>query len=199
MWLAILAGLPGHFLRLTRAIDVPSYQPCPLLRAYYPPPTLERTSTATKALSQTLKAVFDDLVLTGKSDDFGTITPNTTSFAVVIFSQADDGIENPVIYDYYYTAPDAGKKYNITSDSVFPIGTLTQLFTVYTWLVELGDQNWDDPVTKFLPELELASVPADGLAVEWHDITIGSLAGHMAGIAQDCKFTVKTDRTTGRI
>lgn len=178
-----------QFLSLGQAADQTTYQPCPLLRAYYPPPTINKSSDVIKFFADKLTSVFDDLVRTGESDDFGTITPNTTSFSVVLFSGADDGTGEPIFYEYHHTIPAAGADANVTSTTVFPVGTLTQLFTVYTWLVELGDQYWGEPVTRFLPELETTCAPTDGLTVNWSDITIGALAGHMAGIARDCEFT----------
>jgi len=172
---------------LSYAADQSIYQPCPLLRAYYPELALSKSSDAVKALSDDFTAVFDDLVHKGKSDDFGIVTPNTTSFSVVLFSKADDGTSDPILYSYHHTAFTAGTNASVTSDTVFALGGLTQLFTVYTWLTQLGIETWEDPIAKFLPEFVGASGSPSEFTVDWNEVTVGALAGHMAGIARDCE------------
>ena len=178
------------------AADQPTYQPCPLLRAYYPELALSTSSDAVKALSDDFTVVFDDLVHKGKSDDFGIVTPNTTSFSVVLFSKADDGTGDPILYSYHHTASTAGTSASVTSDTVFALGSLTQLFTIYTWLTQLGPETWEDPITKFLPELVDVSGPTVEFTVDWNEVTIGALAGHMAGIARDCECPLGQSQDT---
>jgi hypothetical protein len=69
---------------------------------------------------------------------------------------------------------------------MFALGDLTQLFTVYTQLTELGDEVWSRSIVDFLPELRNVSTIDAIHAVRWEDVTLGSLAGHMAGISRDC-------------
>jgi CubicO group peptidase (beta-lactamase class C family) len=187
----LFALLVWPLFSVGEAVDEPAYQPCPLFRAYYPPPTLDKSSEAIKSFSYDITATFDNLVRTGKDDVYGTITPNATSFSVVLFSGVDDGTGDPVFYSYHNTALAARTVLNVTLDSIFPIGTLTQLFTVYAWLVKMGDQRWDDPITRYLPELISIWPLAGELAVPWGDVTIGALASHMAGIGRDCEFFPK--------
>lgn len=187
----------AQLLSPSHAADQPNYQSCPLLRAYYPLPTIEKSSDSIKDFSEAFTSAFDNLVLTGESEDYGSVTPNITSFSVVLFSEAEDGTGDPIFYDYQYTAPAAKPEANVSLDTVFPLGTLTQLFTVYTWLVQFGDSNWEDPVTKFLPELQASVASSREFAVDWNDITIGSLAGQMAGIARDCAFTSEKETKFG--
>jgi hypothetical protein len=168
-----------------------TYQACPLLRAYYPVPRMDKDSDTVKSFAQEFQDQFDSLVANGGSDDFGAITPNTTSFSVVLFSGAEFDEIDPVFFEYHYTAPLAGALENVTSTTKFPVGTLTQLFTVYTWLVEMGDSSWSLPITDLLPELsQLAknSSTDAGISVSWDDITVGSLAAQMSGILRDCKY-----------
>ncbi|KAK9413683.1 putative Beta-lactamase-related domain-containing protein [Seiridium unicorne] len=166
-----------------------AYIPCPLLRAYYPTPTLDKNSTIIQSFAEEFTSVFDGLVATGGSDDFGAITPNTTSFSVVLFSGADSAESDPIFFDYHYTATLSDSVDNVTAQTVFPVGTLTQLFTVYSWLVETGDGSWSSPITEFLPELSNATNSSSefdiGLSVDWESISVGSLASHMSGLAHD--------------
>lgn len=74
-------------------------------------------------------------------------------------------------------------------DDVFALGGLTQVFTVYALLAELGDGVWSRSVVDFLPELEnLSTVAVDAISrVQWRDVTLGALAGQISGIAREGK------------
>lgn len=168
------------------------YQPCPLLQAYYPAPSLNKNSSAIQSFAQKFTSVFDSLIQIGGSDDFGAITPNTTSFSVVVFSGNEATGEDPIIFEYHHTATQLDTAENVTTETVFPVGTLTQLFTVYSWLVLTTDVSWSSPITDFLPELKQASLNTSeydiGIGVDWESITVGSLVSHMSGLVRDCKF-----------
>lgn len=171
-----------------------TYQPCPLLRAYFPAPTLANDSNALHIFVQEFTKVFDDLLENSGSDDFGLITPNTTSFSVVLFSGAESVEESgSIFFEYHHTATLLNSTDNVTSETIFPAGTLTQLFTVYTWLVETGDGSWESPITEFLPELQNISTSSSssdlGLNIDWDTVTVGSLASHMSGLTRDCKLS----------
>ena len=80
----------------------------------------------------------------------------------------------------------------IDGDTVYRLGSLTKIFTVLTWLTEDGDKNWFTPITEFLPELkEIQAKTNPGKDpvryVNWDEITIGALAGQMAGVPRDCE------------
>ncbi|KAJ6442593.1 beta-lactamase family protein [Purpureocillium lavendulum] len=144
-----------------------AFSPCPLIGAYYPPPTI--TEDVAAGLSRGYRASFDSLVQRGGSDKYGDISPNTTSFAVVYFA----GATNQTIFEYHHTAHNVSSA--VDSDTRFPLADVTMVFTVYSWLALMGEQ-WDAPITKFLPEL------AHEQALPWKDVTVGSLAGHMSGL-----------------
>ena len=68
--------------------------------------------------------------------------------------------------------------------SVYRIGGLTQLFIVWTFLIEAGDRDWDDPVTNFVPELAVAAKESNAARdplkyVNWDEALLGDLASHM--------------------
>jgi CubicO group peptidase (beta-lactamase class C family) len=66
---------------------------------------------------------------------------------------------------------------------------ISKLFTVYLFLIEVGDIHFSDPVTKWVPELKAAAkAPSDAVSrVDWNAITLGNLASQMSGIGRDCK------------
>ncbi|EEU35573.1 uncharacterized protein NECHADRAFT_52335 [Fusarium vanettenii 77-13-4] len=161
--------------------DIP-FSACPLIGAYYPPLTIDKSSKTFAQLQARFTGVFNDLIKNGGSDDYGPISANTTSFSVVLFGGAESLRDDPVFFEYHYTSPEdqAAVKANLTSTTKFPVGDLSVVFTVYAWLVKNGD-NWETPITKYLPELARVKGP---LTVPWKEVTIGSLAGQMSGLSR---------------
>ncbi|KAH8422268.1 serine hydrolase domain-containing protein [Aspergillus melleus] len=170
---------------------VHSFTPCPLLGPAFPPfkldPSFKDVSEAIKALTHEL----DDQIKSGNGSH-GITYPNTTSFSLALFSTNEGaGSDGPFFYDYHYTAPslkESGHYRAADVNSVYRIGGLSQIFTVWTLMATADDGVLDDVVTKYLPELESANrdaaEDADGF-VAWERVTIGQLASHMAGIARD--------------
>jgi CubicO group peptidase (beta-lactamase class C family) len=79
---------------------------------------------------------------------------------------------------------------SVDSNTVFRIGSLTKLITIYTYLIEAGDTSFNDPVAKYVPELQEAAqtinATADSLDnVAWGEITVAELASHLADIGRD--------------
>ena len=182
-WWLLLAA----FLSLTRAND--SYQPCPLLGPRFPVPTAIATSQTMNIALRNLTEAFDEIVSSGNSS-FGEISPNTTSFSVALFSSHDSGnASEPFIYQYHYTAPSLAANSNgvtkVDANSIYNIGGLTQMLTVYAFLVCVGDIYWQQPITNYLPELA-NSTPSEALnSIQWENIRLIDLASHMAGIPRD--------------
>ena len=65
---------------------------------------------------------------------------------------------------------------------------------MYLYLIEAGDTSFNDPITKYVPELaayaaknaEEAEVGVDAIGVfDWDAITVGALASHLAGVPRD--------------
>ncbi|KAJ6575319.1 beta-lactamase/transpeptidase-like protein [Mycena capillaripes] len=82
---------------------------------------------------------------------------------------------------------------SVTRDSIYRIASITKMFAVLETLIlrERGILNWDDPVTKFLPNFTYPSY-------SWSDflngreyvpdnspITLRQLASHLSGIGRD--------------
>jgi CubicO group peptidase (beta-lactamase class C family) len=75
----------------------------------------------------------------------------------------------------------------VTHDSIYRIGSISKLFTTYGLLLKYGSNNWERPLTDFIPELR--GVPSNASAVDhvrWHEVTIDAWASHLSGIARDC-------------
>ncbi|OGM48014.1 alkaline D-peptidase [Aspergillus bombycis] len=174
--------------------SVSSFTPCPLLGPAFPAFTLDKNSTILRSALANLTGQFDELYIQG-SGSHGEVSPNTTSFSLSLFSTNEGTASaSPFFFDYHYTAPSlqnsSSQTQHASRKSVYRIGGLTQLFTIWTALVEAGDTIWNDPVTKYLPKLAAstnsANVAQDPIRyVDWEDITVGQLASHMAGLPRN--------------
>jgi CubicO group peptidase (beta-lactamase class C family) len=78
---------------------------------------------------------------------------------------------------------------NVDSHSQYRIGSISKLFTVYTFLIEAGDVKFNDPITKYVPELAAAARHEQNAvdSVDWESVTVGNLASQMSGIGRDCE------------
>ncbi|KAK3676744.1 hypothetical protein LTR78_003521 [Recurvomyces mirabilis] len=164
------------------------YVPCPLLGPPVPPPLIDPKTAAVQKISKQFSAFIDQYVAAEKGD-FGPVTPNKTSFSIALFagsnyvaSEADPSF----FYEYHHEAGLAANNTDaLSADSKFAVGELTQLFTVYALLIELGDEVLGRSITYHLPELKGLSNFRNALTqVRWEDVTLASLAGHMSGVAR---------------
>lgn len=111
---------------------------------------------------------------------------NDTAWAVALFSSK----ENKTLYEKYHTPQiDIGVR-QLDQDSVFRIASISKVFTVWSFLKEVGDEHFNDPITWYIPELAnltgvTETVYDDLDQVRWDDVTLGQLASSTAGIPRD--------------
>jgi CubicO group peptidase (beta-lactamase class C family) len=158
---------------------------CPLMGPIFPKPQNLSMSASMQAAVQNLTATF------AQRDADNSTGALTNSYSIQVFSASDP----TPLFQHYHTAPNL-PSFNSTgvtqvdADTIFRIGSLTKIFTIYTFLAEAGDVHFNSPITDFVPELAALAKNTSGNAitrVAWEDITIGELASHMAGIAADSK------------
>jgi Beta-lactamase len=155
---------------------------CPLLGPDMPVPTALSSNSyfqqATKSFPQALS-----------NGTYGNINLSNVTFSVSVFS----AIDKKTLYSLYNTAESVksaptGVK-NVDGDSVYRLGSISKLLTIYAILMELGDGHWNDPITRYVPELKQAqsnySASSAIDSVQWEEVTLGELASHMAGITRD--------------
>lgn len=155
----------------------------------YPKPTGLASSPIIAEAAANLTATFAALLANET-----TVVVANNSWSLEAFSVHDD----EPFWTGYHTALNL-EEVNSTGtrevggDSVYRLGSLTKIFTVLTWFVEAGDEYWFAPITRFVPELQGLGENArtDPVRyIDWEAVTIGALAGQMAGIPRDCKFYV---------
>jgi CubicO group peptidase (beta-lactamase class C family) len=144
----------------------------------FPPVHLLLNQSRLEPLRATLNNLISDILKAPEA-----WPTNTTSFALQVTSA------NETLWDYYYTAPILGdykdsEPTRVSGDTAFRIASVSKTFTVYAALLE-GKINLDDPITKYVPEL--TDPPPYIFSVDWHHVTIRSLASQLSGISRDGK------------
>lgn len=160
---------------------------CPLLGKQYPPPIAIASEVKFQNVAKTLDANLNEAV---KKQ----VPYKDTTFSVGIFSASDDGL----LYQYDHTAPSVkNSSYGtneVDADSIYRIGSISKLLTVYMFLMNQGDVRWSDPVLKYLPQLlKYKANSWNAITPDWDAITVGDLAGQMGGLVRDCKSPYVTE------
>lgn len=161
-------------------------QNCPLYGLGYPNPT----NLLAQAGIQTVRTLLDS-AFTENIDNANQTGSERFSYSVEVFS-ADE--EEP-LWSHHWTAPNL-KTLNSTGvsevdgDTVYRLGSVTKIFTILTFLAEAGDSMWNEPITKYIPEIKaLVTTGVDNShsisTPDWDAITIGALASQMSGLARD--------------
>lgn len=171
----------SSFLLLT---NIANAYVCRPLANTYPPPS-NASSTSISSASERLNATLTGFL----SNETIAAAYNTTTFSLDVFS-----IHSPQSQiTYHYTAPAAAISaegvQKVDSSTVYRIGSISKAWTVYIWLLAVGDSAFNDPITKYVPEIAeyAASHPAtdDVNIVDWNSITVGALASQLSGISRD--------------
>jgi hypothetical protein len=167
--------------------------PSPLLGPVFPPPTnLSRISQISETSSKLREQLVIDL-LSGLSP-FGNFTSNATSVSITAISTSQ---QDP-IFDFHFTSPllknGTEGTSSVDSDSIYRIGSVSKLLTVYSLLLNGAEDHWNCPVTEFIPELkdiaegETSEDLDEVTDVMWEEIAIGALASQLSGIGNDCEW-----------
>ena len=154
---------------------------CPLLGPIFPPVQyLAESNTISNAVAN-LDKTFKEL------DRNGTFHELNTTLYVQAFSASDTLFQRGYVPQGMKGFLTSG---NLNENTVFRVGSVSKLLTVYTLLAEVGMDHMNDPVTKWVPELARAAKKGKGdptRQVQWNEVTIGQLCGHMSGVSRNCK------------
>jgi hypothetical protein len=162
-----------------------------LLGPVFPPPDMLQPSESFFSATSQLSSQLETILASGSSP-FGNFTPNASSVSISIVGTSREG----PLFNFHSTSSSlnssAGSTTIVTGDSIFRIGSISKLFTVYALLLNDGLAHWDSPITDFVPELrEDVNSHGNGSDVDhvkWEEVTLGSLASFMSGIGRDCEM-----------
>jgi hypothetical protein len=171
---------------MARSLAAPN---CPIIGLELPPPRDLYNHPVFKTAIENITAVFEAL------DGDRTYGSQNYSYSVQVFSS------NPgqsLLFERYHTAENIPVNttgvQKVDANTVYRLGSLTKVFTVLTFLAEAGDEHFNTPITKFVPELAEIAANASAVGpdairnVDWEDVTIGSLASQISGIGNNCKW-----------
>ncbi|KAI0867700.1 beta-lactamase/transpeptidase-like protein [Hypoxylon argillaceum] len=169
-----------------QAIGSHAKQNCPLYGLGYPKPTNLFAYDGIRNAAAALDSVFDRYI-----DNANNTRSDQFSYSVEVFAASEEA----PLWSHAWTATNlatmntTGTK-AVDGDTVFRIGSLTKIFTLLTFLAEVGDASWNEPVAKFVPEIAaLAAAAGDTshslTSPDWGAITIGSLASQISGLTRD--------------
>ena len=85
----------------------------------------------------------------------------------VTFSLGLFSIHDPAAAElqYHYASPEVVKAPNgthkVDGDSIYRIASVSKLFTVYAGMIELSSEDWNRPITDFIPELSSSTGKSD--------------------------------------
>jgi len=146
-------GLWRAFIVTSLAIAVHSVKNFPpenaltLLGPVYQATTNSSWPQYANAASQAHDAL-SKAIATGMSA-YGAIDNQSTSFSISVFSATD----NSTIFYFHFEAPGLNGSYTrgkLTDDTIYRTGSIGKLLTIYTWLVDIGDSVFLDPITKYV-------------------------------------------------
>jgi CubicO group peptidase (beta-lactamase class C family) len=158
----------AHLILVSALAGLGLGQDCPILGPAYP-----EVNPGSSAVFGAAKTAIEDEItkaLAGGQLDKGTY------FGIQVFSRNSD----KTLYEKYY-GPLVGP------DTLYRIASISKVVSVYTTLSELGDKYWNEPVTKYIPELAKLKVKSPVDDIDWSEVTLGALASHMGGVARDCR------------
>lgn len=120
---------------------------------------------------------------------------NSTTFSLAIFSTSDEPGQLAWEYHHASTALAAKGGVEVDAEAVYRIGSISKLLTIYLFLVLEGDRLWNEPVARYLPELaDLAGEDVGHAVPDWGAITVGDVAGQVAGLSRNCMFDPRAAR-----
>ncbi|ERT00372.1 hypothetical protein HMPREF1624_03743 [Sporothrix schenckii ATCC 58251] len=195
--IASLAALaPSAYAALTRT-------PCPLLNVDQPAPSQLETVGSSYVKDAINSTELQFLAASNGLLPYGQYESNTTAFSAQVYSVAS----GEPLFTFSYNPPGLVAAHtvgvtDIATDTVFRLGSVSKLWTIYVFLIAAGDRSWSDPITDYVPELA-ALVAADGDTtdsldhVDWSSVTVGSLASQLGGIARDAAYSPQLQALLG--
>lgn len=170
------------------AIGSEAKKNCPIYGLGYPKPNNLFGYDGIRGAAAALDLVFGQYI-----DNANNTGSDKFSYSVEVFAAS----EQKPLWSHYWTAKNlatmntTGTK-TVDGDTVYRIGSLTKIFTMLTFLAEVGDASWNEPIAKFIPEI--AAMAAEGpdtshslTSPDWGAITIGALASQISGLMRDCE------------
>ena len=135
--LALTVFMLGSLAKIDLSVLGSIYQPA---ASHSFPAFEDAKDQATEALNQ---------IITTANSTYGPLDSQGTSFSAAVF----DLTSNEPLFEFHFEAPTLNGSYTkgkLTEDTIYRTGSLGKLFTIYAWLVDIGDDVFLDPITKYV-------------------------------------------------
>ncbi|PIA92030.1 hypothetical protein CB0940_09539 [Cercospora beticola] len=166
--------------------------PCPILGPPYPTPQRLSTSQAfqngTRKLDDLINQALQNASFFSEYAMSGPLSNGTFSLSIFSTAQPDT-----LLHEFHYTSSEVANSqeglHTVDANSIYRIGSVSKLLTVYTFLIHEGFTRDGESVARYIPELaEIAKgdlMSDNGRLVNWTDVTVGDLASQLGGITRD--------------
>ncbi|KAL6409260.1 hypothetical protein AUP68_05632 [Ilyonectria robusta] len=145
---------------------------CPPMGAVFPAPQAPSQNKGVKSAASALKDTLDEQI----SSLF-----ETSAMSIGVKSIHED----EPLFTYHFTPPNPGSgAQKVGDNTVYRIGSVSKLFTVLAAL-QNPDIDMNASVLKYLPQLNETGVDDPIFSLDWAEITVASLAGHLSGVGAD--------------
>ncbi|KFA70998.1 hypothetical protein S40288_10374 [Stachybotrys chartarum IBT 40288] len=104
--------------------------------------------------------------------------------------------EDELLFNWHYTPPvlsGIGTD-QIDENTIYRVGSVSKMMPVLLAL-QNASIGWDDSVLRYLPQLADGAQGTQDNGISWEDVTIGSLASHLSGLATDMAMDLAVFRT----
>ncbi|KAJ3568681.1 hypothetical protein NPX13_g6339 [Xylaria arbuscula] len=190
-------SLVARLLIITAIHTAHAKQNCPIYGLGYPKPTNLLNSQGIKNAASALDSVFAQYI-----DNANNTGSDTFSYSVEVFAAS----EPTPLWSHYWTAKNLATMNTtgvrkIDGNTVYRIGSLSKIFTILTFLAEVGDSSWNEPIAKFIPEIAAMAANASDnshslTSPDWGSITIGALASQISGLMRDYSMLGELTQTS---
>jgi CubicO group peptidase (beta-lactamase class C family) len=120
------------------------------------------------------------------SDDAGYAVIKNVTWSVGLFSLHDPAASSLQLHHTsaeVANSPNGTKK--VDGDSIYRVASVSKLFTVFLAMTQLSEEEWNSPISRFIPELTTMPSPnGSAYTIDWDAVTPWALASQMAGIPQ---------------
>ncbi|KAK7416738.1 hypothetical protein QQX98_005064 [Neonectria punicea] len=145
---------------------------CPPMGAVFPAPQAPSQNKAAKTAVSALKDALDE--------------QTSSLFEASALSVGVKSIhENDPLFTYHFTPPNPGSgAQKVGDNTMYRIASVSKMFTVLAAL-QNSDIDMNASVLKYLPQLNETAADDPVLSLDWEEITVGALAGHLSGLGTD--------------
>ncbi|KAH7372137.1 beta-lactamase family protein [Cadophora sp. MPI-SDFR-AT-0126] len=155
------------------------------------PVDLTSNSSAVTAGWKNVSAAFDRYLAGGGSNE--TALPlaklKEITFSVGMFSIHDPAAST---LQYHHISEDAKTSpgtHTVDGDSIYRLASVSKLITVFASLLAFDDEQWDQPITNFIPGISNSSSNGTEddsvLRTHWEKVPLRALASQISGLPRD--------------